>query len=91
MERKFPLLINDTNNLIKYKTLITNLDKKNYILVYQFQKQLPLWIFTKEIAEMYFWVDFSTNANDKGWKNGRNWKEEYNNFTNKFVYLSRYR
>lgn len=64
--KKFPVLITDNTTLNTYMNLLENL--RNNLSKYKTEGKLPVWIRTEELAEQYFWIDFSTPDTDKTWK-----------------------
>jgi hypothetical protein len=64
--KKYPMNIADNATLKTYMNIIKDLHGN--LAKYKEEKKLPAYITDEEKAEQYFWLDYSTSADDKAWK-----------------------
>ena len=76
LQGKFPILINNVLKLDEYRMLVEKLMLTNGLQLLKDSSIIPEWINSKDSAEKFIWLDFSTVK--------KTWKISHYSFTRAF-------
>jgi hypothetical protein len=68
--KRFPLNIQSSKSFDTYYKMYTELPLLG-LNKYKDEKWIPMWINSVDDGQKYFWLDYSTQENDKQWKESR--------------------